>query len=148
MMSKDAITYEQLIAFAAGELDAVEAGKVERYLENHPDAAHTVQLYTGLRALLTRETADMPGKRATARAQAILRAPSTRRNKKSAPEQGRISFSGFGTLRDTSVTLDLRAVRLSARRIPLWLHVQLSRSGAARLRVWLSGLAIPHVFSL
>ncbi len=69
----DPISYEQLIAFAAGELDGADASVVEEYLKTNPEAARTVARYRIIRSLYQSAPRDEPGARASTRARSIFR---------------------------------------------------------------------------
>jgi len=72
-MSDNEVSYEQLIAFAAGELDPAQAEFVERHLKSHPEGAKTVARYRVIRCLLSANAEQAPSFRATTRAQALFR---------------------------------------------------------------------------
>jgi hypothetical protein len=70
---QDKVSYEQLIAFAAGELEAIEAARVEQYLKTHLEAARTVARYRALRNLMKSTPPDSPSRRAASRAKSIFK---------------------------------------------------------------------------
>ena len=74
MSSNPKITYEQLIAFAAGELADHEAGAVESRLARDPDAARTVARYRQMQATIQADDGRDPPPETVARAQAIFEA--------------------------------------------------------------------------
>lgn len=74
------ITYERLLAFAAGEITGAEATEIEAHLERDPEAAAAVARYRALRHLVQHALAMEPSRTLIARAKAIFaeaRAPAT-----------------------------------------------------------------------
>jgi anti-sigma factor RsiW len=77
-VSGNKIGDELLIAYAANELNAQVAAKIEKYLQTHPEALKTIRLYRAIRELLqpsntSQQSPDAPSMRATTRAQAIFK---------------------------------------------------------------------------
>ncbi len=71
-MSENQVTYEQLIAYAAGELAADEAAEVEAHLARDPSAAATVARYRMAQATLRGDDSVEPPAESVARARAIF----------------------------------------------------------------------------
>jgi anti-sigma factor RsiW len=74
-MSESGVTYDELIAFAAGELAAEQAGRVEAYASRHPDAAATIARYRMARSTVRADDGVDPPPQAVAEAKAIYRPP-------------------------------------------------------------------------
>ena len=72
-MSKPDVTYERLIAYAAGELPAGKAAEVEGHLPTHRAAAASVALYRAVGECVRRDDSVSPPATAVARARAIFR---------------------------------------------------------------------------
>ena len=72
-MNRSRVTYEQLIAFAAGELVGEPADRVEAYLAGHPEAAETVARYRTAGSVLRADDGVDPPPPAVADAKAIFR---------------------------------------------------------------------------
>lgn len=72
-MSRTPVTYQQLIAFAAGELDEAAARPVRAWIRDHPDAAETVARYRAVHEAVRDDDAVDAPPEAVARAKAIFR---------------------------------------------------------------------------
>jgi hypothetical protein len=97
-MGDTAVSYQELIAFAAGELPPEQGDRVRMYIETHPEAAATVARYRALRALLRDETGEMPRPDASARARAIFRPPHDPNRTQSFRDPGKRSITGESLL--------------------------------------------------
>lgn len=78
-MSEAGVTYEQLVAFAAGELADEQADRVEAYANRHPQAAATIARYRLAHSTVSADDGVDPPPQAVAEAKAIftsLRKPS------------------------------------------------------------------------
>jgi anti-sigma factor RsiW len=72
-MNSPKVSYEKLIAFAAGDLGDEEARHVEAYLAGHPEAAETVASYRSAHTALVADDGVDPPPQALARAKAVFR---------------------------------------------------------------------------
>lgn len=72
-MSKSNITYQQLIAFAAGELSPQGSAQVKEYVSRSPAAAATVASYQAVRRCVAEDDSVAPSAGAVALARAIFR---------------------------------------------------------------------------
>jgi anti-sigma factor RsiW len=63
---------EELLAFAAGEMNEADAGRVESWLETHPDARKLVDRYRRISTLHATDDSVAPPPEVTARARAIF----------------------------------------------------------------------------
>jgi Domain of unknown function (DUF5667)/Putative zinc-finger len=67
------ISTEQLLAFAAGELDAAERTSIEQHLSGCRDCSETIERFHRVRAVLRAAEGEQPSQSLIARAQAIHR---------------------------------------------------------------------------
>ena len=71
-MSSAKVNYEQLIAYAAGELSPEQAGQVQAYLAANPKAADPIALYKQAQAALQADQSAAPPAELVAKAKAIF----------------------------------------------------------------------------
>ncbi len=71
-MSSAKVNYEQLIAYAAGELSPEQAGQVQAYLAANPKAAEPIALYKQAQAALQADQSAAPPAELVAKAKAIF----------------------------------------------------------------------------
>lgn len=74
-MSKAKITYQRLIAFAAGELSPQERAEIEQSLASDPEAADTVARYRAAGATMQADESVDPPANVIAKAKAIFTPP-------------------------------------------------------------------------
>jgi anti-sigma factor RsiW len=74
-MSESGVTYEQLLAFAAGELADEQARRVEAYASRHPEAAATIARYRMAHSTVHADDGVDPPPQAVTEAKAIYRPP-------------------------------------------------------------------------
>lgn len=72
-------TYEQLLAYAAGDLSPAEADQIAAYLARHPQAAETVRLYRLTRGTLQADDTVRPPEATLAASRALFREQQARR---------------------------------------------------------------------